>query len=147
MKKNLFVLALSAFVLTNAQSSYAIKCNEVDENEKKTSRVRSLLKPKPEFTKESTMKIWVPSAPMKPEQVRLWIKKINKKPLKYERYKVEDNTLWERVRPKPQSTKESRVPSAPMKPDVREAWRKMIDKKAWKYKEFQFVGDILWISE
>lgn len=86
---------ISTFVLTNAQPSYATKSSEViDEEEKKASRVQSLLKPKLEFQKKSKKAVWIPSAPMKADLVQMWVRKINEKPWKYSQYMVEGNTLW-----------------------------------------------------
>ena len=77
MKKNLFVLMLSTFVLTNAQQSYAM---QPEENENSSSR------------KQLNTGKWVPQAPVRSEGgLILWEKKAQKYPQKY---KVEGRILF-----------------------------------------------------
>ena len=83
MKKNLFVLMISAFVFTNVQVSYAMmECKE-DEN------IPSL--PTPSLSKQPRTKKWTPQAPMKESQLGTWIKRANRSP---EEYRIVGNTLW-----------------------------------------------------
>jgi hypothetical protein len=76
MKKNLFILMLSTFVLTNAQQSYAV---EPGEEEKKSS---SSAKPKK----------WIPQAPIKDQGVhKKWLARAALYP---EEFKLEGTTPW-----------------------------------------------------
>ena len=82
MKKNLFVLMLSAFVLTNAHPSYAVK---PDGNEDSSS------------SSHSPKKKWVPQTPMRPKKLVEWEKKIEENPTKYGDYEIRGKILgrWE----------------------------------------------------
>ena len=79
MKKNLFVLMISTFVLTNVQTSYAM---ELCENEDNSS------------SQEPRKKRWTPQGPMTSERLADWEKKIEKNPSKYAEYKVLGFDLW-----------------------------------------------------
>lgn len=143
MKKNLFVLMLSTFVLTNVQQSYAIKGNEVDENEneKKSSRVRSLLKPKSEVTKKSKRIIKVPKAVLTPAAREHWEEKIEQKPTKYANYEIEGSTLWVLLK------KKVWTPAGPLTPAARQIWEEKIERKPEKYADYKFKGSTLFHYE
>lgn len=82
MKRNLFVLMISAFVLMNAQQSYAMEELNEDEN--------TLSLPTPSLSKQPRAKKWIPQAPMKESQLVTWIKRANCSP---EEYMIVGNTL------------------------------------------------------
>lgn len=83
MKKNLFVLMLSAFVLMNAQQSYAME--ELNDNENRSSL------PTPSLSKKTREKKWIPQAPMKESDLGGWIKRSSRFPWEY---RIVGNTLW-----------------------------------------------------
>ncbi|MBX9786624.1 MAG: hypothetical protein K2Y08_04740 [Alphaproteobacteria bacterium] len=88
MKKNLFVLMLSAFVLMNAQPSYAMM--EIEENKIKSPLPTPSL-PTPSLPQKPREKRWIPQAPMKEDLLNRWIKKANDFPGEY---RIVGDILW-----------------------------------------------------
>ncbi|MBI2707116.1 MAG: hypothetical protein HYX35_02210 [Proteobacteria bacterium] len=83
MTKNVFTLMLSAFILVNAQSSYAMHANEVTEEETTFSSQRT----------PTSAPRWVPQAPVKTTSAlyQKWLRKAATNPGKY---KINGTTPW-----------------------------------------------------